>query len=122
MKQMFTGPPTITTHPRHQLTICNSASFTCAARGFGVIKVTWKRVDYELPITAYVTEKKSLNVLYSTLNFNNIVGYYSGQYYCIAENEAGMVTSQAATLHVQSKITCVSMYSIYYITKLMHIL
>ena len=104
MTQVFTGPPTITTHPSNQSTICSSASFTCIAHGFGGIKITWRRVNYDLPISADVTQEKSLNGLSSTLRLTKIAGYYSGQYYCVAENKAGMVTSKAASLHVQSNI------------------
>ena len=104
MPQVFTGPPSITTHPSNHSTICSSASFTCIANGFGTIKISWKRANYDLPISADVTQKKSLNELSSKLNFTKIVGYYNGQYYCVAENEAGMVTSKAANLHVQSNI------------------
>ena len=84
--------------------VCNFALFTCAARGFGVIKVTWKRVNYTLPITADITVEKSLNEVSSTLKITKIVGYYSGQYYCVAENEAGKITSQIASFHIQSNI------------------
>ena len=86
------------------VTVYKSALFMCAAHGFGVIKVTWKRFNYGLPITADVTEERSLNEVSSILKITKIVGYYSGQYYCIAENEAGKVTSQTANLHVQSNI------------------
>ena len=90
-------------------TACNSASFVCTARGFGSIKIVWKRINYTLPITANVTEQKSLNKLSSKLTISEIVGYYSGQYYCVAENEAGKITSQIVNLHVKkSKIaTCI---------------
>jgi len=54
-----------------------------------------------MPITALVSETKSLNDVSSVLKITEVVGYYSGQYYCIAENEAGKVISQTANLHVQ---------------------
>ena len=91
--------------------VCNLALFTCAASGFGVIKVTWERVNYTLPITGDVTEKRSLNEVSSTLKISKIVGYYSGQYYCVAENEAGKATSQTANLRVQSN-KCSELYNI----------
>ena len=83
-------------------TLCNSASFVCTARGYGLIKIGWKRVTYTLPITADVTEEKSLNELSSTLTISEIFGYYSGQYYCIVENEAGKVTSRIVNLCVKT--------------------
>jgi len=54
-----------------------------------------------MPITAVVTETKSLNNVSSILKITEVVGYYSGQYYCVAENKAGKVISQIANLHVQ---------------------
>ena len=83
------------------VTVCNSASFVCTAHGYGSIKIVWKRVNYTLPITADVTEEESTNQFTSTLRISEIVGYYSGQYYCIAENKAGKVVSQVVNLHVQ---------------------
>ena len=97
--------PSITHQPDDvNVTVYKSALFSCVAHGFGLVQVVWKRVDYNLPITANVTEERSLNGLSSTLKIINIVGYYSGQYYCVAENEAGKTTSQTANLHVQSNI------------------
>ena len=87
-----------------KVTVCKSATFSCVARGFGLIQIVWKRVKYSLPITADVTEERSLNEVSSMLKITKIDGYYSGQYYCVAENEAGKVTSQTANLHVQSNI------------------
>ena len=83
------------------VTVYNSASFVCIAHGYGSIKIVWKRVNYTLPITADVTVEESLNQFTSTLRISEIVGYYSGQYYCFAENKAGKAISQVANLHVQ---------------------
>ena len=74
----------------------------CTASGYGLIKIVWKRVNYSLPVTADVTEEKSLNELSSILKISEIVGYYSGQYYCIVENEAGNVTSRTVNLFVKT--------------------
>ena len=93
--------PRITTQPVDvNVSLYTSASFTCAARGFRLIKIVWKRINYSLPITANVVEKKSLNMFSSTLKISEITGFYSGQYYCVAENKAGKVTSQIVNLHV----------------------
>ena len=54
-----------------------------------------------MPVTAEVSERKSLNGISSFLKITKTVGYYSGQYYCVAENEVGKVISQTANLHVQ---------------------
>ena len=68
---------------------------------------------YNIPITAQVTEKKSLNEISSILEITKTVGYYSGQYYCIAESEVGKVSSKTANLHVQgNKCVSWSVYSI----------
>ena len=102
--------PRITRQPDdvYVTTLCNSASFVCTAHGYGLIKTVWKRVNYTLPVTADVTEKKSLNELSSILTISEIFGYYSGQYYCIVENKAGKITSRIVNLFVKtSKVTII---------------
>ena len=86
------------------VTAYSSVLFTCSVHGFGFVKITWKRIKYGLPITTNVTEERTLNKLTSILQITKIVGYYSGQYYCEAENEAGKDTSQTANLYVKSNI------------------
>ena len=96
--------PRITRQPDdvNVTTSCSSASFVCTAHGYGLLKIVWKRINYTLPATADVTEEKSLNELSSTLIISEIVGsYYSGQYYCVIENEAGKVTSKIANLCIK---------------------
>jgi len=94
--------PTIVKQPDDEhVTIHKSATFYCIAHGFRLKKILWKRIKQNLPITAVVKEEKSLNTISSILKITEIVGYYSGQYYCVVENEAGKVTSQIANLHVQ---------------------
>ena len=70
--------------PRIIATVYKSASFTCTVCGFGLMKVIWKRINCSLPITSHVTAERSFNKLSSTLKISDIVGYYSGQYYCVA--------------------------------------
>ena len=96
--------PRITRQPDdvNVTTLCNSASFVCTAHGSGLRKIVWKRVNYTLPVTADVTEEKSFNELSSTLTISEIFGYYSGQYYCIVENEAEKVTSRIVNLCVKT--------------------
>ena len=99
--------PRITKQPEdvNVTTGCNFASFVCTARGFGLLKIFWKRINYTLPITAKVTEHNAFSELSSTLTISEIVGYYSGRYYCVAENEVGKITSQTVNLHVkESKV------------------
>ena len=78
-----------------------TVSFKCIAQGFGVSKIVWKRVKHKMPVTAKVTEEKLLNKITSILKITKTAGYYSGQYYCVAENEVGKVNSRTAKLHVQ---------------------
>ena len=73
----------------------------------------WRRNIYNIPVTAQVKEEKSLNKISSILKITKTVGYYSGQYYCIAKSEAGKVLSQTANLHVKgNKCVSWSVYSI----------
>ena len=57
-----------------------------------------------MPITAEVTKERSLNSISSILKITKVIGYYSGQYYCIAENEGGKVASQSASLYVKGNL------------------
>ena len=81
--------------------VYESVSFKCSAHGFGEIKIIWKRINHNMPITAVLSEEKSLNGISSILKITKSVGYYSGQYYCVAESKAGKAASQIANLHVQ---------------------
>ena len=65
------------------------------------MKLVWKRVEQNMPLSAVVTEEKLLNEISSILEITKAVGYYSGKYYCVAENEIGSVVSQTANLYVQ---------------------
>ena len=75
--------------------------FKCSAIGFGELKILWKRLDHNMPLTANMTEEKSLNKITSILKITKANNYYNGQYYCVAENEVGEVKSQTAHLQVQ---------------------
>ena len=83
------------------INVYKSVLFKCSASGFGVLKIFWKRIEHNMPLTAKMAEKKSLNKITSILKITKTAGYYSGQYYCVAENEAGEVISRTARLHVQ---------------------
>ena len=83
------------------INIHGSVSFKCSASGFGELKIVWKRIEHNMPITAEVTEEKSLNKITSILKITKAIGYYSGQYYCVAENQVGEVSSGVANLYVQ---------------------
>ena len=93
--------PTISEQPNDmEINVYESVSFKCTAHGYGVM-ITWKKANHNIPVTAEVTKEKSLNNISSILKITKSVGYYSGQYYCVAENEVGKVVSQTASLHVQ---------------------
>ena len=81
--------------------VLNSVSFKCTAQGFGKLIIVWKRVKHNMPVTAEVTEVKTLNKITSILKFTKTIGFYSGQYYCVIEGEVGEATSQAANLQIQ---------------------
>lgn len=81
--------------------VYESVSFKCTAHGFGVITIVWKRQKHNMPITAVVTEEKLLNGVSSILKITKSIGYYNGQYYCVAENNGGKNFSQTANLHIQ---------------------
>ena len=84
--------------------VYGSAFFKCTAQGFG-ISITWKRIKYNMPVTAKVSEMRLWNRTESILIIAKVVGYYKGEYYCVAENEGGIVISQAAKLIVKGKYT-----------------
>ena len=101
--------PVISEHPHDaNTTVYESVSFKCTARGFGKIKIVWKRVNHNMPETAVpTTEEKFLNKITGILKITKTVGYYSGQYYCVAEsNRAGKSASQPANLYVQGNNQC----------------
>ena len=55
-----------------------------------------------MPVTAEVTEEKSLNNITSILKITKTAGYYAGRYLCVGKSEqVGKVVSQTAHLHVQ---------------------
>ena len=93
--------PTISAQPNDgDVEVYGSASFECTAQGYG-ITITWKRMKYNMPVTAKITEMRLWDRVESTLNIAKVVGYYSGEYYCVAGNKGGVVFSEAAKLIVK---------------------
>ena len=92
------------------ISVYESVSFKCTAQGFGELKLVWKRVKHNMPVTAEVTEEKSLNKITSILKITKTAGYYSGQYYCVAENGAGKVVSRIANLYIQGNKNVIIQY------------
>ena len=94
--------PAISAQPSNvTVNFYESVSLNCTAYGFGGLKVVWKRVEHTMPVMTEVIEKNSSNKITSILKITKVTGYYSGQYSCIAKNEAGEVSSQVANLLVQ---------------------
>ena len=95
---MFTGPPTITTHPTSQLTnVSMSPTLDCEGTGKGSITYRWESKG--------VGSKQWMNI-----NNNNMNRYIvsnldqSRQYSCVVSNEAGDTRSNVATITVLSKL------------------
>ena len=96
--------PTIISQPRSIIVdIYNVAIFECIAKSYGYASITWRRLDFELPVTANVVTNKSLNEITSILRIENSIGYYKGYYYCVVENKAGRVNSALAYFNVTGK-------------------
>ena len=92
--------PVITKQPSSStVQVFNIAPFECTARSYGFVSITWKRLNSELPITANITESKSLNEITSVLRLDSI-RYYKGHYYCVIENSAGIVNSSFANYDI----------------------
>ena len=88
---MITQPKPTTVH------VYDTATFQCTGRSYGKVTITWKRLMSKLPVTATVNVTKiSSNEVTSILIIKNIIGYYSGNYYCVIENDVGKVNSKFA--------------------------
>ena len=97
MTQVFTGPPTITTHPTSQLTnVSMSVTLDCEGTGRGSITYHWET-------------KRIGNKQWMSINNNNRKRYVvsnleqSQQYRCIVSNEVGSTRSDVTTITVLSK-------------------
>ena len=94
--------PKIIKHPKSvNVTVFETATLECVAQAFGLLNIMWNKVGCVLPVTAIVTEIKSTNEVISILRITRTVGFYSGEYYCVVENEAGKVNSSVANLFIQ---------------------
>ena len=95
---MFTGPPTITTHPTSQLTnVSMSVTLDCEGTGRGSITYHWE--------TSNINGGQWMNI--SNSNTRRLVVRnleQSQQYRCIVSNEAGSTRSNVATVTVLSKL------------------
>ena len=97
MTQVFTGRPTITTHPTSQLTnVSMSVTLDCEGTGRGSIAYHWttKRVNKR-----WMKINNSNNKRYIVRNLEQ-----SQQYRCVVSNEAGSTRSNVATITLLSKL------------------
>ena len=109
MTQVFTGPPTITTHPTSQLTnISMSVTLDCEGTGKGSITYQWE--------TSNINGEQWMNISDSNnkaLVVRNLK--QSQQYRCVVSNEAGSTRSDIATVTVLSELYIILMYIIIYL-------
>ena len=94
---VFTGPPTIITHPTSQLTTMSmSVTLDCEGTGRGNIAYQWE--------SKRINSGRWMNVRNSN-NRRLVVGTLeqSQQYRCVVSNEAGRTRSNVATVTVLSK-------------------
>ena len=96
MTQVFTGPPTITTHPTSQLTnVSMSVTLRCRATGRGLIKYHWE--------TSNINGGQWMKISSSRKKFVVENLKQSQQYRCVVSNEAGGTRSNVATITVLGK-------------------
>ena len=86
--------------------VYNVATFECMARSYGIVSITWQRLNSELPVTANVRTTSSLNQIKSILRIEKSIGYYKGYYYCVVKNKAGVVNSTVAYCNVTGMYVC----------------
>ena len=97
------NPPVITTHPNDTTVPLHygneSAVFICEANnGSSDIQYSWftKTVDGDMILEGAITDELVLTSV--TVEMNNT------QYYCVATNNSGNVTSESVRLTVTSKL------------------
>ena len=94
MCMYFSGPPSITTHPRNvTIPLRSTTTLTCSADGNGTLIYSWERRSKNS-----WTPINNANSPSYTTNSNMAVGQY--MYRCIVNNEAGSVMSDSATVNV----------------------
>ena len=110
MTQVFTGPPTITTHPTSQLTN-NSISVTLNCEGTGRGSITYQWETYN------INGGQWMNISNSNSKTLLVVGTLeqSQQYRCVVSNEAGSTRSNVATVNVLSKLFIITLQQSFYV-------
>ena len=98
MTQVFTGPPTITTHPASQLTnVSISVTLDCEGTGRGSITYQWETSNNNGGQWMNISNSNSSTLVVGTLE-------QSQQYRCVVSNEAGSTRSDIATVTILSKL------------------
>ena len=98
--------PVITRQPRSTTAqVLRTGSFTCTARSYGAVSLSWKKLNSKLPVTTEITVSWGLNEITSVLRLES-VGYYKGYYYCVVENSAGIVNSTFAHFDIIGMYIC----------------
>ena len=98
MTQVFTGSPTITTHPVSQLTnISMSVTLDCEGTGRGSITYQWETSNINGGQWMNISDSNNKALVVRNLE-------QSQQYRCVVSNEAGSTRSDIATVTVLSKL------------------
>ena len=108
MALMFTGPPTIATHPASQLTnVSISVILDCEGIGGGSITYQWQ--------TSNINGRQWMSIINSNSS-TFVVGTMeqSQQYRCVVSNEAGSTRSNVATITVLSELFIIIQYNCSY--------
>ena len=94
MTQVFTGTPTITTHPTSLLTSVNmNITLNCEGTGNGSITYHWE--------TSNINGGQWMNISDSNDKTYVVRDFaQSQQYRCVVTNEAGSTTSDVATITI----------------------
>ena len=98
MTQVFTGPPTVTTHPASQLTnVSISVTLDCEGTGRGSITYQWETSNINGGQWMIISNSNSNTLVVGILK-------QSQQYRCVVSNEAGSSRSNVSTVAVLSKL------------------
>ena len=98
MTQVFTGPPTITTHPTSQLTnVSMSVTLYCRGTGKGSITYHWETKNINRGKWKNISDSNSERYVVKNIQ-------QSKRYRCLASNEAGSNTSKIAIITLLGKL------------------
>ena len=112
---LSSDPPTITEGPKEaKVRSGTKAIFTCAASSDLPIKFSWKKEGSGTIFSSSITVDTSGNM--STLTVKPVSTTDAGNYTCTASNDAGSVTSNAATLQVTGEYNEYYCYTVFTLT------